>query len=531
VKQEIDLMRRNRLGDLLRKNARKYSDNVALTCYVEGDTEGVRVTYRELNAAANRFANALSELGLQKGDVGAIMCHNCVQYIIAEWGFLKANITATYINVNLISHEIAYQVNHSDAKILFVEDSLVDLITTVQDELKQVEIYGVINLKNTTSPAGWIQVEDLYSETYSAEEPEVDISDDDIAFRMYTSGTTAFPKAIDLTYSNAEYIARSYAQINGGEDMVNKPFGYFLPLYHSGSLHIFAHHCNGSHIVLASISNLLETLDIIEKEKVEGAGFPVVIFARLAQDPMLMEKMRSVTKLWWFGSAMPLDVLKKWLDFSPTLNVAAQWSQTECLIGTISWYNQEIGLPAAGNVIGKPYHDTEIKIVGEGDNEVPDGQPGEIVMRSPAIMKRFYKNKEATDEAFRNGWHHTGDVGMKGEDGYYYFVDRVKDMIKTGGVNVSAMEVEAALDGMPGIEGSAAFGVYHPDWAEAVVAAVKTSNKDLVEKDVIDYCKKNLAKFKVPKKVLFVDEIPLSHIGKVLRRNLRETYKDIFKKT
>ena len=161
--------------------------------------------------------------------------------------------------------------------------------------------------------------------------------------------------------------------------------------------------------------------------------------------------------------------------------------------------------------------------------EVPDGEVGEIVMRSPAIMKGYYKNEEATKEAFRNGWHHTGDVGCKGADGDFYFIDRLKDMIKTGGVNVSAMEVEAVLNSIPGVENSAAFGVYHPDWTEAVAAAVVTKKDSLSEKDILSYCKKNMAAFKVPKRIVFVDEVPISHIGKILRRELREKYKDLFR--
>ena len=225
---------------------------------------------------------------------------------------------------------------------------------------------------------------------------------------------------------------------------------------------------------------------------------------------------------------MPLPTLQKWIELLPNINIAAQWSQTECLVGTISWYNQDTGLPVSGNVIGKPYHDTEIMVVNEDDLPCPMGVPGELVMRSPAVMSRYHKNQQATAEAFKNGWHHTGDVGVQNEDGFYYFVDRVKDIIKTGGVNVSAVEVETAINELDGIGGSAVFNVYHPDWTEAVVAAVVLENDQLDNDAIINHCKERLAKFKVPKKIIFIDQIPTNHVGKILRKKLREEYKDLF---
>jgi fatty-acyl-CoA synthase len=528
MKDSFDLLHRNTIGDLLRKNARKYPENIAVKFYEE-DGSITQLSYKDLNMKANRFVSALRGLGIKEKSVGAILSHNCIQFIIGAWGLVKANVTSTYINVNLVDHEIEYQINHSDAVILFVEDGLIDNVMKVVDGLKNIKYFVVINLNNKPIPKGWLKMEEFYSEKYEAIEHEIKIHDDDIAFRLYTSGTTAFPKGIDLTYKNAEYICRSYAQIHGGEDLIDKPWGYFLPLYHSGVMHMFSHTTNGSRLIIGTASNQGKMVDIIHEEQIIGLCFPVTIFTRLLERSDWMKKLTSLRMVWWFGGAMPLDVLEKWINVLPDVNIAAQWSQTECLVGTISWYNQKVGLPMAGNVIGRPYHDTEIMIVDENDNEVPDGIPGEIVMRSPAVMKGYYKNPEATAEAFKSGWHHTGDVGIRGKDSYYYFVDRVKDMIKTGGVNVSAVEVEIVLNSIKGIKGSAVFGVYHPDWTEAVVAAVVTDDKELTEEKIIVYCKERLGKFKVPKKVLFVDEIPISHIGKILRKKLREEYKNLFK--
>ena len=526
------LLRRRTIGDALRNNARSIPQKTAITFYPPGESagDGQKMTYRELNEAANRFAHGLYDLGLQKGDVAALMCNNCLDFVVAAFGFMKANITATFVNVSFVGHEIVHQIVHSEAKLLIVEDSLVEKILPIQEEIKGVEKFGYVNMAGKTVPEGWVEIKDIYSDRFSSDEPQVVIDPEDIIFRMYTSGTTSYPKGIDLTHHNMAYTALAWSGRTSGqqEDGVT---GHFLPLYHGASMIIWSAITIGAHAIIGSMADdPFGVLDIIEKEQVTWIAIPVTLFERLIDTP-LKDKMRSLKEISWFGGAMPLETLEKWFDFLPESNFRPQWNQTECYLGTTARFNKSTGLPLAGNVIGKPNELCEIKIVDEDDNEVPDGRPGEIAVRSPGVMKGYYKNKEATDHAFRNGWHHTEDVALRGEDGYYYFVDRVKDMIKTGGINVASMEVEAALNSMPGIgpNGSAVFGVYHPDWAEAVVAAVVKQDDSLTEKDVIDYCKTNLAKFKVPKRVIFVDEIPISHVGKVLRRDLRDTYKDFFR--
>lgn len=529
MNSEINRLRRNTLGDLLRKSAKKYPDQYALSYYAEDGTLS-RMTYAQLNSKANRFANAMRKVGVNPREVAAILSHNSIDFLVAAWGLVKANLTATYINVNLVDQEIAYQINHSDAVIVFVEDEYIPTMQRIAGELDQVKYFVALGKADEDLPPHWLNCETLMDDNHGDIEPEVSINDEDVAFRMYTSGTTAFPKGIDLTFKNAEYVARSYAQINGGEELVNKPFGYFLPLYHSGCLHVFAHHCNGSHLILGSASNLGKMVEVIHDEQVVVTLFPVIIFNRLIDKLDLMKKLTSLKRIWWFGGSMPLPTLKKWVDLLPEISVAAQWSQTECLVGTISWYNHGTDLPVSGSVIGKPYHDTEIMVVDEDDRECPVGVPGELVMRSPAVMSRYHKNPEATGEAFKSGWHHTGDVGVKGEDGFYYFVDRLKDMIKTGGVNVSAVEVETALNELEGINGSAVFSAYHPDWTEAVVAAVVLDDDSLDKSAIIAHCKKRLARFKIPKEIIFIDEIPTNHVGKILRKKLRDEYKDLFAK-
>ncbi len=527
-----EIMRRNPLGDILRKNASRFPEKTAITCYLPGksDGDGSEMTFKELNAAANRFARGVFAQGLKEGDVAAVFCHNCMEFMVIVWGLLKANITATFINTNYVEDELIYQVNHSDAKILFVDDGLIEIVSRSKDQMKQIQQFGYINLNNTPVPETWLNVEALYDEKYSAEELEIQIDSEDTAFRLYTSGTTSRPKGIDLSHSNLECNCRSWSGSKGVGIEFDSVMGMFLPLYHSGIVVPLSGLCVGAHLVLGSISeDPMGVLDILEKEKIEWTGFPVTLFARLIDSP-LADKLKSVKNALWFGGAMPLGVLRKWLDRYPELTLIAQWSQTECLVGTNVKINRDSEFPKEGSIIGKPYQDTELKLVDENDMEVEAGTPGEIAMRSPAVMKGFYKNQEATEAAFKNGWHHTGDVAYRDETGMYFFVDRLKDMIKTGGVNVSPMEVEITIGKMEGIAEVAVFGVFHPDWIEAIAAAVVKKDPNLSEQDVIEYCKGKMANFKVPKKIIFLDQLPLSHIGKVLRKNLRETYQDLFTK-
>jgi len=228
---------------------------------------------------------------------------------------------------------------------------------------------------------------------------------------------------------------------------------------------------------------------------------------------------------------MPLDALKKWMELCPEATFGAHWSQTEINItGTLAWLDDH-KIPEAGNIIGKPMPDTEIKIVDENDEDVSPGKTGEIVIRSPSVMLEYYKNEEKTKEVFKNGWLHTGDVGRLGEDGNYYFVDRVKDMVKTGGENVSCLDVEEVLNSHPDVQVSAVFGVHHPYWVEGVTAVVVPASKNLTEDILKDYAQKHLAKYKIPKKFILVEygQLPVSPTGKILKRELRVIYKDIYK--
>jgi fatty-acyl-CoA synthase len=525
-KLQQNLMRRQAVGDFLKRTAKRCPEK---TVFMFRDK---RFTYKELNSVVNRTVHALQDLGLQKGDVVAIMSHNCHQMAIIMWACFKAGIWYAPVNFLLRGGEITYQVNHCEAKVFFVESAFLDPVKEVSNELKTVKKYGLINLAGVDLPEGWIDVDELLSERYPDSEPDVIINGEDVASIIYTSGTTAAPKGVLITNSNYFSQAANFLTPSGARIKENDIFLMNIPLFHIGASSIFVVAAKVGATTLATYGiDPVESLELIQKEKITGLVWPPTLYTALLNMPLESYDLSSLRKCVWFGGSMPLDALKKWTELCPEATFGGHWSQTEINItGTFYWMRDK-KLPDAGNIIGKPCLDTEIRIVDENDKEVPPGGIGEIVLRSPSVMLGYYKDKEKTAETFRNGWHHTGDVGYQGRDGNYYFVDRVKDMVKSGGENVSCLEVEEVLNAHPDVQISAVFGVPHPYWAEGVTAVIVPKSEDLTEEALMEYARKNMAKYKAPKKFILVksNELPVSPTGKILKKELRVMYKDIYK--
>lgn len=521
---QMNLMRRQAVGDFLKRSAARQPDK---TAFVFRDK---RFSYREFNAVVNKVAHALGELGIKKGDVVAVMSQNCHQMAILMWACFKIGAWYSPMNYLLRKGEITYQINHAGAKIFFVESALLDVVKEVENELKTVKQYGLINLKGIDLPKGWVDFEDLFSNKYPDAEPEVIIEDSDVASLIYTSGTTAAPKGVMI--SNSSYFSQSLNFLNpevawfGLEDV----YLMNIPLYHIGASSIMvAFIKQGATIIATYGSDPMEMLDLIQKDRITYLIWPPTLYAGMLGLPLRKYDLSSLKKLVWFGGSLPMNVFREWKEICPQANLMSHCSQTEINITfTFGRYFEE---PEGGNVIGKLSPDVELRLVDENDVDVPEGELGEAIVRTPSVMLGYYKNEEATAEVFKGGWHHTGDVLRKGKDGFYYYIDRMKDMVKSGGTNVACLEVEEVLNSHPDVEVSAVFGAPHPYWIEGVTAAIIPNSKSLTEGDVIEYAKKTLAAYKLPKKIIFLkwDEFPVSPTGKILKRKLRDTYKDIYK--
>ncbi|NPU85234.1 MAG: AMP-binding protein [Syntrophaceae bacterium] len=529
--KEDDKLSQNRLhrqavGDFLKRTAKRSPERIA---FMFRD----RVfTYARMDAAANRVCHGLQDMGLKKGDCLAILSQNCHQMAILMWACFKSGIWYAPVNFLLRGPEIVYQVNHCDAKAFFVESGLLDAVRPIMGELKTVEKYGLINLAGIALPEGWIDVDTLFSEQYPDTEPDVLIDGKDVASIIYTSGTTAAPKGALL--SNGSYFSQAASFLTSAGPWIeaHDKIMMNIPLFHVGASSISVAFAKiGAGVVYTYGIDPVECLEIIQKEKITSLIWPPTLFAALLSFPVEKYDLSSLKKCVWFGGAMPLDVLRKWMDLCPGATFAVHWSQTEINItGTITWFTDG-KLPEAGNIIGRPLLDAEIRIVDLHDRDVAPGEVGEIVLRSPSVMTEYYKDAKNTADTLRNGWLHTGDVGRLGEDGNYYFVDRLKDMIKTGGENVSCLEVEDVLNTHPDVLVSAVFGVPHPYWVEGVTAVIVPKAEGLTEAALLEYARSRMAGYKIPKKFILIKghELPVSPTGKILKRELRKMYQDVFK--
>ncbi len=524
---QSNLLRRHVVGDYLRKSAERLPDKTALV-FKEN-----RFTYKGFNSRVNRFANALLELGLKKGDTLTTFTQNCYQQTIALWACFKTGIRWSPANYMFRKGELVYHINQSETTIFLVEDELIDAAEAVQNQFKNVRFFGVINNTGARIPEGWLDVNDLFSEKYSDQEPEVIIEDNDVAVLGYTGGTTSAPKAILITnhiICNTIIHWLSHSQ-TGGCMEENDVWLMNIPLYHTAALCLFVPFVTiGATIVGTHGTEPAEILDTIQKEKVTYLGWPPTVYVGLLQMPLEKYDLSSLRICGWFGGAMPISAMEKWMDLVKGVKFFAQWSQTESFcMGTLYHFTRG-HIPKAGNVIGKVENEVSLRIVDEEDRDVPVGEVGEIIMRTPGTMLGYDKNIEKTNEAFKNGWLHTGDIGYQDEEGFIYFFDRKGDMVKSGGVNISCVEVEDVLNANPEIEVSAVFGLPHAYWAEALTAYVVPKSEKLTEEDIIGYCRENLAKYKVPKKIILGrgNELPISPSGKILRKQLRERFQNIF---
>jgi len=520
-----NLLRRQAVGDFLRRAAARHPDKLLLAF---GDN---RFTYQELDLAVNRTAHALMEMGLKKGDVLAIMSQNCYQMVLLMWACFKTGIWYAPVNYLLQGAEIAYQINHCEADAFIVESAFIQPVQEVSAQLGTVRHYGMINLAGIDLPEGWFEVGELISGDHPDHEPEVLLHGDDPASIIYTSGTTAAPKGGLIP--NCSYFSQAASFLSDNGPGLNEQDVWMMniPLFHIGASSVFTAMVKAGGTVHGTYSiDPVESMEIIQKEKITALIWPPTLYAGLLAMDLSQYDLSSLRKCIWFGGSMPLGALQKWMDLCPNATFGVHWSQTEInTTGTLGWLKDNI-LPEAGNIIGKPLPDTEFRIVDANDNEVPPGEKGEIVLRTPAAMLGYYKDEQKTEEVFRNGWLHTGDVGRLGQDNNYYFVDRVKDMIKTGGENVSCLEVEEVFNSHPDVQVCAVFGIPHPYWIEGVTAVVVPTSDSLTESDLLDYAQNHLAKFKLPKKLILIknEALPISPTGKILRKELRVAYNDVY---
>lgn len=522
------------LAQIVEPHARLRPDQEAI---VFNDT---RLTYRQFNAYANRVANALGALGVAPGDKVALSCPNLPYFPIVYFGALKAGAAVVALNVLLKPREIAYHLKDSDAKAYFVFEGTPELPMAEMAKAGFDEAPGCEHLVvMTTNPAVPSPVADAraFGHLIFAQPDTFETHPtrpDDTAVILYTSGTTGQPKGAELTHLNV--LLNTIASHEIGLPMLDTRIGtrnvtlITLPLFHAtGQIcQMNSSLYGGGTIVLLPRFEPAAVIETMRREKVNvWTGVPTMYWALLRYVEAnkidvsdIRENLRVTTS---GGAPMPVEVMREFGDvFGVRVLEGYGLSETSPL----ATFNH-MQLPSKPGTVGQPIFGVEVRCVDDDDNPVPVGQAGEVVIRGHNIMKGYYKRPEATAEVMRNGWFHTGDIGVIDADGYLSIVDRKKDMVLRGGLNVYPRELEEVLMMHPAVSLVAVIGVPDERLGEEVKACiVRKPGAEVTAAEIIEWCKERMAAYKYPRYVEFYDSLPVSATGKILKRELRAMEKE-----
>lgn len=508
---------RHALGDLLRRSAARSPSRTAIRC------GQIAWTYAELNALCNRLAAGLVGCGIARGDRVAILARNSHAFAAMRFALARLGAVLVPINFMLRAEEAAYILRHSSAKLLCVDSELAELGHQAARLSTSVEQMLWLPGEEPGEPVRGVLSFNELCETRSAL-AAVEVSGSDLAQLIYTSGTESLPKGAMLTHEAviAEYVTCLVDAEIAEDDLIL----HAMPLYHCAQLDVFlgpALYVGATNVITAKPTpeNLLP---LIEQHRVTSFFAPPTVWISLLRSPLFgVCDLSSLRKGYYGASIMPVEILKEIQQRLPAVRLWNLYGQTEIApVATVLKPRDQ--LRKAGSA-GKPALNVETRIVDEQGRDVAPGEIGEILHRSPQLLRGYYHDDERTRAAFAGGWFHSGDLATMDEEGYITIVDRKKDMIKSGGENVASREVEEAIYLLPQVSEVAVIGLPHPRWIEAVTAViVLKSGATLSENTVVEHCHAHLAAFKAPKRVIFAASLPKNPSGKLLKRELRRQY-------
>jgi long-chain acyl-CoA synthetase len=472
--------------------------------FLFSEADGREWTYAEFDATVNRTANMLRSNEISKGDVVSLLLPNSPEYIIAYFACWKIGALAGPVNSLLKREEIEWVVGNSEAKLMLVGS----------------EFESASWHERGTDLCRQILFDDVsLTKEFDDQLEQVNIFADDDAIIIYTSGTTGKPKGCLLTHGNLIANARQIAEwMSFGED---DRLLTVMPLFHMNAVSVTtmtALYAGGSTVVSPKFS-ASRFWDIIEKYKITSFGSVATMLSMLLNNPKskIQNPKSESLRFAMCGSApVPAEILKKFEEAFGCLVIEGYGLSESTCRSTFNPPSEDRRPGSCGKPIGN-----EMKIFDEDDHEVADGELGEIVLRGPNIFKAYYKNPEATEKAFASGWFHTGDIGYRDADGFFYVADRKSDMIIRGGENIYPREIDDVLYTHPAIAHAAVIGVPDQLYGEEVAAfVVLKDDAQVKEEELIAFCREHLADFKCPKRIHFVDDIPKGPTGKLLKREL-----------
>lgn len=500
------------VGELLKRAAHKGPN---MEAYV---FENERVTYKQMDEKATHLAGWIQLQGIEKGDKIGFMLKNSMAFIEIVFGITLSGAAGVPINYRLGPEEVDYIVNNSDTEILFIDEEYAEMILSIKNRLAKVKKIIVVGANEKISEC--IAYPSIF-QSESTYTPCEDLTDNDTSFIVYTSGTTGRPKGAVLTHKN---LCQNFSNIiYQNETKLYSRQLICVPLFHIAGLCQSIMTCvyNGTTIIHREF-NPINILKTIEKEKINAFFLVPAMWNFLFQVPNLKEfDLSSVTTCSTGAAITPLELKKRILAKFENAVLVDTFGQTETTASTTMLRGEDtIRKPTS---VGRPMINVEVRVVDEDMNDVEVGAVGEIVYRGPTVMKEYYKNPEATKEAFRGGWFHSGDLVKMDEEGFIYVVDRISGMIISGGENIYPAEIEEVLYQMPEILECAVIGVPNKEWGENVKAVIVLKPGEvLTSEEIIKYCESRLASYKKPKEVEFIDELPRNTSGKVLKYILQK---------
>ena len=520
-----NLIHRINVGDLLTRSAARAPHQTAV---VDGER---RLTYREFNAAANRLAHGFASLGYRRGDAVALMSGNSAEFLVTYFACAKLGLVCVPINLFWRHGELAYVLSHAEVRGIVVEAALLEQLETGTEGMAKVDALIVVGRPNAVPDFGVERVLDYatLTDAMPAHEVPAIVGDRDPLSYLYTSGTTSSPKGVVGSHT-AIYVQSLGVAIDTGMTAADR-IAAMLPFFHTAQLNAF---CTPAIAVGATIYVMRgfdadRLLGLIDSEGVSVIfGLPVMY--RTLMDRQIADKrdMSSLRLAVYAMAPMAKDELARAMEIFGC-GFSLMFGQTE-MSPVSAFFRPEHQLSHPG-AAGTPSVNVQIGIMDDAGNLLPQGESGEIVYRSPQVLVGYLRNEEATEEAFRHGWFHSGDVGHFDADGILWFEDRFKDVIKTGGENVASLEVETAVYATePAILDAAAVGLPHDRWGEAITVFAKVRPGETIEEAaVLAKLRERLSPFKCPKAIIVVEEFPKTATGKVQKVELRRRFAGYYK--
>jgi len=505
------------IGAFLTKRARRSPRQEAVVDLANGQ----RLDYRELNGRANAMADALSQRGVRPGDRVGLLTYNCVEFVESFFALAKLGAVVVPLNWRLVADELNFILKDSGTTGLIYGVEFAEVVADLQGRAADGPD---ISLWIEVGPADDRQLfAENYDEVLSSgahDEPEITAGDDDVLFIMYTSGTTGLPKGVVHTHSTMMWAMLTIAATSDIREADR--YVIVLPMYHVGALTpVLSNVYIGGSTILMRQFDPAGMWNVIETEKATSTlAVPAMLNFMLMVPDFTQRDLSALRWIMSGASPVPAALIEKYMDLG--IEIHQVYGLTECggpgcVISTAD------AMDHIGSA-GKAFFHTEARVVDEEGQDVPPGAPGEVILRGRHNMVGYWNNADATGQALRNGWLYTGDVATIDDEGFVTIQDRIKDLVISGGENVYPAEVENVILQHPSVTEVAVIGQPSEAWGESPLAVVVRSDDGLSAADILKYCDGKLARYKLPKGVEFIDEIPRNPTGKPLKRILREQF-------